>query len=153
VTRRRLIAVAGVGSLALLVAAWVFQAAGYAPCKMCVWQRWPHAAAAVIAGVGVVIPLAPVALLGALAAFTTSAIGVYHAGVEVGLWEGPSTCTSSEVGGLTTEELMDQIMTAPLVRCDEVAWQFMGISMAGWNALLSFGLVLVWLAAWRVSEV
>jgi disulfide bond formation protein DsbB len=151
VTRRRLIAAAGLGSLLLLLAAWGFQAAGYAPCKLCVWQRWPHAGAVVLATVGLLAPVAPVIAAGGLAAATTAAVGVYHAGVERGIWQGPSTCTAGDIGGLTPEQLMDQIMNAPLVRCDEVAWQLLGISMAGWNAILSVGLVLVWLSAWRVS--
>jgi membrane protein YqaA with SNARE-associated domain len=73
--RRRLILAAGLGSLALLLGAWVFQAMGYAPCKMCLWQRWPHGAAVAIAVVGYLYPVAAVALLGALAALTTSVIG------------------------------------------------------------------------------
>ena len=150
-TRRRLIAVAGLGSLLLLLGAWGFTAAGYAPCKMCLWQRWPHAAAVLLAGVGLILPVVPVIALGALSVLTTGAIGVYHAGVEHSLWEGPTSCTSGDISGLTTDQLLDQILEAPLVRCDEIAWQVLGISMAGWNAILSFALVLVWLAAWRVS--
>lgn len=151
-TRVRLIAAAGLGSLALLLGAWVFQAAGYAPCQMCVWQRWPHAAATLLAGVGVLVPATPVIAAGALAALSTSGLGAYHAGVERGLWQGPATCAGgADIGALTPEDLMQQIMEAPLVRCDEIAWQLAGISMAGWNAIASFGLALVWLAAWRVS--
>ncbi len=88
-------------------------------------------------------------LLGALAALTTAAIGVFHAGVEQKWWEGPSSCTSGDIGGLSTEDLMEQIMSAPLVRCDDIPWQMLGLSMAGWNAVLSGVLVLVWIAAWR----
>ena len=151
VTRRRLIAAAGAGSALLLLGAWAFQLAGYAPCTMCIWQRWPHAVAVLAAASGVFLPVAAVIAVGAAAAATTGAIGLYHAGVERGLWAGPSTCTSGGVSGLSPEQLMEQIMQAPLVRCDEIAWQLLGVSMAGWNAILSFALVAVWLAAWRVS--
>ncbi len=88
-------------------------------------------------------------LLGALSALTTAAIGVFHSGVEQKWWEGPSSCTSGDIGGLSTEDLMEQIMSAPLVRCDDIPWQMLGLSMAGWNAVLSGVLVLVWIAAWR----
>ena len=149
--RNRLVLIAAAGSVALLLGAWGFQyLGGLAPCKMCIWQRYPHAAAALIGAVAIAVPRVTVLpLLGALAAATTAGIGVYHAGVEQKWWEGPSSCTSSDIGGLSTTELMDQIMNAPLVRCDDIPWEMLGLSMAGWNAVLSAGLVLVWLAAWR----
>lgn len=149
--KRTLILLAAAGSLGLLLGAWAFQyIGGMAPCKMCIWQRYPHGAAIVIGALAFALPgVRVLPLLGAAAAATTSGIGIYHAGVERGLWEGPSSCTSGSISGLSAEELMEQIMAAPLVRCDEIPWEMFGLSMAGWNALLSAGLVLVWLAAWR----
>ena len=151
--RRSLIIAAGLGSLALLLAAWGFQAVGYAPCKMCIWQRWPHGAAVAFAGVGALVPVAAVALLGALAALTTAGVGVYHAGVEYGWWPGPASCSgaASSLPGLSGADLLSTEGSVDIVMCDEVVWSLLGVSMAGWNAILSFGLVLVWLAAWRVS--
>jgi disulfide bond formation protein DsbB len=139
------------GSAALLLGAWGFQyLGGLAPCKMCIWQRYPHAAAVVIGALALALPkLNPMPLIGALAAMITAGIGFVHAGVEQGWWEGPSTCTSGDIGGLSAEELMNQIMAAPLVRCDEIPWDMFGLSMAGWNAAISAVLVLLWLAAWR----
>lgn len=148
-TRKQLIMLAAGGSAAMLLGAWGFQALGYAPCKMCIWQRWPHGAAFLIGLAALIIPLAILPLLGALAAATTGAIGVYHAGVEQGWFEGPDTCTSNAIDGLSVDQLMDQIMAAPLVRCDDIAWQFLTLSMASWNAILSFVLVAIWLMAWR----
>ncbi|WP_171099290.1 disulfide bond formation protein B [Ruegeria sp. HKCCD7255] len=150
--RKTLIALATAGSAALLLGALGFQYLGsLAPCKMCIWQRFPHGAAILIGVLAFVFPgIRPLPLLGALAAATTAGIGIFHAGVEKGLWEGPSTCTSGSISGLSPEELLDQIMNAPVVRCDEIAWEMLGLSMAGWNALLSAGLVLLWLAAWRL---
>ncbi|UWR09017.1 disulfide bond formation protein B [Ruegeria sp. B32] len=149
--KRTLILLAAGGSAALLLAAWGFQyLGGMAPCKLCIWQRYPHGAAVLLGALAFALPgvrLLP--LLGAAAAAATSGIGVYHAGVERGLWEGPSSCTSGSISGLSAEELMEQIMAAPLVRCDDIPWEMFGLSMAGWNALLSAGLALVWLAAWR----
>ncbi len=150
-TKKTLILIAVCGSAALLLGAWGFQyIGGLAPCKMCIWQRYPHGAAVVLGVMALAFPgIRPLPLFGALAAATTAAIGYYHAGVEQGWWEGPSTCTSGPIGGLSAEELLDQIMSAPLVRCDDIPWELFGISMAGWNGLLSSGLVLIWIAAWR----
>ena len=141
------------GSAALLLGAWGFQhIGGLAPCKMCIWQRYPHVAAVVIGALALMLPkLNPLPLIGALAAMITTGIGFFHAGVEQGWWEGPSTCTSGDIGGLSAEELMNQIMAAPLVRCDEIPWDMFGLSMAGWNAAISAVLVLLWLAAWRAK--
>ena len=69
----------------------------------------------------------------------SGAIGVYHAGVELKIFEGFTTCTATATSGMSTEELLRQIVAAPLVRCDQVQWSFLGISMAGWNAILSLG--------------
>ena len=148
-TRKQLIMIASAGSLALLLGAWTFQFFGYPPCKLCYWQRYPHGAAVAIGIVALVLPFAVLALLGAIAAATTGVIGIYHTGIENNWWEGPTSCTSSPIGGLTPQQLMDQIMAAPLIRCDEVAWSLFGISMASWNALFSFALVAIWLAAFR----
>ncbi|WP_170358596.1 disulfide bond formation protein B [Ruegeria arenilitoris] len=149
--KNTLILIAAAGSAALLLGAWGFQyLGGLAPCKMCIWQRYPHGAAVLIGAMALALPRATLLpLLGALAALTTAAIGVFHAGVEQKWWEGPSSCTSGDIGGLSTEDLMEQIMSAPLVRCDDIPWQMLGLSMAGWNAVLSGVLVLVWIAAWR----
>jgi disulfide bond formation protein DsbB len=84
-----------------------------------------------------------------VAALATAAIGLYHTGVERAWWEGPTSCTAGDITGLTAAELMDQIMAAPLVRCDEVAWALAGLSMASWNALISLGLAVIWIAAAR----
>lgn len=151
-TRRNLlILIATLGSMALLLGAFAFQyLGGLPPCKLCIWQRYPHGVAILIGAVALALPRQSVLpLLGALAALSTAVIGIYHAGVERGLWEGPSSCTSSSIGGLSAEELLDQIMSAPLVRCDDIPWELFGVSMAGWNAALSFVLVLLWFAAWR----
>lgn len=148
-TRTRLILLAAGGSLALLAGAFVFQALGYAPCKLCIWQRWPHGIAIAIGGLALVTSLGWLPWFGALAALTTAGIGVFHAGVELRWWPGPDTCTSSGDLAGSAEDLLNQIMAAPLVRCDEVAWMFAGLSMAAWNAILSFALAALWIAAAR----
>ena len=123
---------------------------GLVPCEMCYWQRWPHAAAILLAGLAFTAPAASqrsrnLTLLAALAIAVSGAIGVYHAGVELGIFEGLTTCTAT--GAMTLED----IMQVPLVRCDQVQWSFLGISMAGWNAILSLGgaALIAWLASRR----
>lgn len=148
-TRSRLILIAAAGSAALLAGAFFFQMLGYAPCKLCLWQRWPHGAAVALGLVALVAAPRWLALAGALAAATTAALGLYHAGVEQGWWPGPDTCTTSGDLGGSAEDLLNQIMAAPLVRCDEIAWIFAGLSMAAWNAILSLALAGLWLAAAR----
>lgn len=145
---RLLIILASAGSAALLLGAFGFQYIGeMAPCKLCIWQRYPHGAAVVIGAVALAFPLLILPFLGALAALATAGIGAYHTGVERGWWEGPSTCTSGPIGNLSADELMQQIMSAPLVRCDDVPWEMLGLSMASWNAVASFVLALLWIAA------
>jgi len=116
---------------------------GLHPCEMCYWQRWPHAAAIVLAALAFTAPAASsrartLTLLAALAIAISGLIGVYHAGVEAKIFEGFTQCTASSQG-LTPEQLLQQITHAPLVRCDAVQFRFLGISMAGWNAILSLG--------------
>jgi disulfide bond formation protein DsbB len=146
--RNLLIILAAGGSAALLLGALGFQYIGeMAPCKMCYWQRYPHAAAVGIGVLALIIGGSALPWLGALAALVTAGIGVYHTGVERGFWEGPSTCTSGPINNLTPDQLMEQIMSAPLVRCDEVPWELFTLSMASWNAIASLGLAALWIAA------
>ena len=116
---------------------------GLHPCEMCYWQRWPHAAAILLAALAFTAPAESsrsraLTLVAALAIATSGAIGVYHAGVEAKIFEGFTQCTATGKG-LTGADLLKQITQAPLVRCDEVQFRFLGISMAGWNAILSLG--------------
>ena len=150
-TRNTLVLLAAGGSAALLLAAFAFQhLGGLAPCALCLWQRWPHAAAVVLGAAALGVPGALPPLFGAAAALATGGIGVYHTGVERGWWEGPAACAGGgDLSGLSVEELTAQIMSAPLVRCDEVAWQVLGLSMASWNAIAAFGLAALWLLAAR----
>ena len=146
----RMILLATLGSVAVLLGAYAFQhLGGMAPCKLCLWQRWPHAAAIIIGAVVLTTKTLQLAWLGAIASLTTAGIGIYHVGVEQGWWEGPTSCTSSGVSNLSAEDLLNQILAAPLVRCDDIAWQMAGISMAGWNAIASLVLAAIWIEAAR----
>lgn len=158
-TRTKLaLAAAAVTSGALLGGALAFQyIGGLPPCEMCHWQRWPHMAALVFAGVGGLALMRQqpglaraAAVLAGLALLVTAAIGLFHVGVEQDWWEGPTAC-SVIGGGQTAEDIFAAVMAAPVIRCDETPWSLFGISMAGYNALISFlmgGLVL-WLGTTR----
>ncbi len=143
--------IAGAGSAAILAGALGSQfIGGLAPCPLCIWQRWPHVAAVVIAVLTVTVLwryCRPLAVLGMLAMLIGAGLGLYHTGIERGWWPGPDTCTSPDITDLSADDLMARIMNAPLVRCDEVAWDLLGLSMASWNAAISLGLVALWLAS------
>jgi len=147
---RSLIALATFGSVAMLLGAFGFQYIGeLAPCKLCIWQRWPHAAAIAFGLLALTMGQRLWAILGASAALLTATFGIYHTGVERKWWEGPNSCTSGDITNLSTDQLMQQILTAPLIRCDEVPWEMFTLSMATWNALISFGIFLIWISALR----
>jgi disulfide bond formation protein DsbB len=129
--------------LALLGGALLSQyVGGLYPCEMCWWQRYPHGLAILLAGAALLSPLAAprtraLTLLAALAVAVSGLIGAFHAGVEYKWWEGITTCST---GGAMS---LDDIMAVPLIRCDQVQWTLFGISLAGFNALLSLGGALV----------
>ena len=147
-TRQNLIALAALGSFALLGGAFVFQVLGYAPCKMCLWQRWPHAAAIVIGILALLLTRFSKALatLGAAAAAITAGIGLFHTGVERDWWEGPTSCSGN--GAINTTDLLNTDIV-PVVMCDDVVWSLFGLSMASYNALISLVLVAIWIKAAR----
>ncbi|QIE53985.1 disulfide bond formation protein B [Pikeienuella piscinae] len=151
---RALPILAFLGPAAVLGAALFSQhVGGLLPCHMCIWQRWPHGVAMALALIAVLAGPGraggALLLLGAVSLVIGSGLGVFHAGVELGYWRGPSTCTGAPVADLSPAELVEQLMQAPLIRCDDIAWSFLGVSMAGWNAVLSAGLAALTFAAAR----
>ncbi|WP_298022242.1 disulfide bond formation protein B [uncultured Parasphingopyxis sp.] len=123
---------------------------GLYPCEMCHWQRWPHYAAVPLAALSILFARQMVVStlflsLAMMAIFTSGVIGVFHAGVEYGWWQGLTACTMSGSG--SGNSLAD-IMAAPLVSCDEPQWTLFGISLAGFNAIISIGtaIAITWLA-------
>lgn len=144
-TRNQLIVLAAGGSAALLAGAYIFQALGYLPCQMCWWQRYPHFAAIPIGAAALAVQGRLFPLLGAVAAATTGGLGVYHTGVERDWWEGPASCTGS--GGLGSDLL--SLEGPKLIMCDQVSWEFLMLSMPSWNAVFSFGVMVVWIMAAR----
>ncbi|HEY0596420.1 disulfide bond formation protein B [Sphingopyxis sp.] len=113
---------------------------GLHPCEMCYWQRWPHQAAILLAAFALLMRrndavMRTFTLLAAIAIAISGAIGIFHAGVEYGFWEGVTTCATGGGGPVS----LDAIMNAPLIRCDTAQWTLFGISLAGFNAIFSLG--------------
>jgi disulfide bond formation protein DsbB len=141
-TPRRAALIIFVVALATILGAWLFQYFGYAPCPLCLKQRWAYYGA---------IPLALVAFLladrnaaaakgilylVALIWIASMIFGIYHAGVEWKWWPGPDTCGGDISGGLPD-------LSGPVIRCDEAAIRILGLSLAGWNAVISLFLALL----------
>ena len=145
-TTKQLISLTSFASLALIIGAYYFEyIGGFSPCKLCFWQRYPHFLNILILPIFYLFQMRSLILIGMVSMLISTVLAFYHVGVEQKYWVGPNSCTNSSIEGLTTDQLLDQIMNAPLVRCDEIAWEFIGISMAGWNVLISFCLFLIWL--------
>ena len=144
-------------ALALLVPAALLGGAyfsqyygGLAPCEMCWWQRYPHMAAIALALIGILLAHTPGAsrfatALAAIAIGVSGAIGLFHAGVEYGWWEGLTACSTSAGGG-SAADMLNSIMAAPITRCDVAPWSLFGVSLAGYNGVISTGAAIVILA-------
>jgi len=132
---------------ATLGGAWIFQLSGYAPCELCLKQRIPYY-------IGI-----PLSFITSLAAFRrqrtlltpdfvalallfgfSTLFGLYHSGVEWGFWPGPSDCTGSLTQAGSVDDFLKQLQSVRVVRCDAVAIRILGLSLAGWNAVISAGL-------------
>jgi disulfide bond formation protein DsbB len=150
-SRTQLILMATFGSASLLIGAFAFQyIGGMYPCTLCVWQRWPHAAAVVIAILALATGWRALPYAGALAALTSAGIALFHTGVERLWWNGLASCSGNSIAGLSMEDLLNPAITiAAPIRCDVVAWEMFGLSMASWNGILSIILAMIWLAAAR----
>ena len=140
-----------VGPTALLAGALGFEyLGGLPPCEMCLWQRWALAAAIGLALLAWSARHSRVLLaLSALAVLADAGIAVFHVGVEQHWWQGITACAAPMVTG-TTADVIGAMMAQPLVRCDAIAWSLFGISMAGWNALIST--VIGGAALWRLKR-
>ena len=151
------LAVAAIAA-ATLAGAWFFQLVlDIQPCPLCLEQRYAYYLAVPL---GVVIAIAAakdaprvVVIAGlailALAAFANAGLGAYHSGVEWGFWKGPTECTGPVVNLGSAGNLLDRLDTVKAIRCDEVQWRFLGLSLAGYNVLIS--LLMAAIAAWGVA--
>lgn len=145
---RHLVTAAAAGSALLLIAALGFQyLGGLAPCQLCIWQRWPHAAAVAVGAAVLIFGVPKLAWAGALAATASAATAFYHAGVEYKWWKGLEACSATPLEMRSGTDLLDFSAAQPAVLCDEVVWSFLGLSMAAWNGILSLLLVGVWIVS------
>jgi disulfide bond formation protein DsbB len=139
--------------LALVGSAHITEYFGLVPCEMCWWQRYPHYAAVLVALASFFIRHRPTQMLfvlfaGALIA-VSGGIGVFHAGVEYHWWQGITACTA-QAHGATPMDMLTDAMRRPLIRCDVPQWTLFGISLAGFNAILSLtGAAVIFLLAAR----
>ncbi len=144
---------------ATLAGAWFFQLVlDIRPCPLCLEQRYAYylaiplgALTALAAGRGAprAVLLAGLVIL-AVAALGNAVLGTYHSGVEWGLWQGPTDCTGP-IGNLgSAGSLLERLDTVKVIRCDEVQWRFLGLSLAGYNVLIS--LLMAAIAAWGIKS-
>ena len=152
------LAIAAIAALTL-AGAWFFQLVlDIRPCPLCLEQRYAYylavplglvVALAAARDVSQAILLAGLAVL-ALAALGNAGLGSYHAGVEWGLWQGPTECTGP-IGNLgSAGDLLSRLDKVKIIRCDEVQWRFLGLSLAGYNVLIS--LLMAAIAAWGITR-
>jgi disulfide bond formation protein DsbB len=144
-----------IASAGTLLAALFFQyVIGLQPCVLCIWQRWPYVVVLVCAALALLVgsrsPLARAGLLAlaGVALLVGAGIAVFHVGVEQHWWTGTPGCGVTATAD-TLEELRAQVMAAPVVRCDVVPWSLFGISMAGYNVVISLALGALALVAAR----
>ena len=149
--------VVALGSAATIAAAWGFERAGYTPCELCLLERDPFYVGAALA-----LLTAGVARAGrrglarvlcsllALVFLASAGLAAYHAGVEWGIWAGPTGCSGAVTAAPTVGDFLKQLDSVKVVRCDAAALRILGLSLAGWNVLVS--LALAGVAGLGVSE-
>jgi disulfide bond formation protein DsbB len=154
-TIRKAALVIALAAAATVGGALVFQHVwGYQPCKLCLEQRNPYYLGIPLALVTALLPprWARIGLWCLALVFVVSAgMGAYHSGVEWGLWLGPSDCGGGPGAGTgNVGDLLGQLSNIRVVSCTEAAWRFLGLSLAGWNALISVALAaFAGFAAWK----
>ena len=150
--------VVAAGGAATILGALVFQyGLGLAPCPLCLEQRIPYYVAIPLAVVVAIAALraAPRVVvqaglgLIALAMLIGASLAVYHSGIEWKWWPGPQDCSGPLTPLGSGKGLLEQLQTVDIVRCDEAPWRFLGLSLAGWNVLISLALAAV--ALWGLS--
>ena len=130
-------------AFATIAGAWIFEAFGYLPCELCLKQRWAYYAGVPLAAITTLVAARneklarPLLWLLALLFFGSMIFGVYHSGVEWGFWPGPTTCTGAATTAGSMDDFMKQLQTTQVVQCDKVAIRILGLSLAGWNAVIS----------------
>jgi disulfide bond formation protein DsbB len=139
-----------------IAGAFIFEAMGYAPCELCLKERIPYYAAIPLAGLALLFSargsrrLLHAAFFGLGIIFAASAIaGAYHAGIEWGFWPGPKECSGPLDHARSVDDFLRQLQSVKVARCDAPALRILGLSLAGWNAVVSAGLAALAVAGAR----
>jgi disulfide bond formation protein DsbB len=138
-----------VAALTVLAAVWILQGLGYAPCELCLTERYAFYAGAPLAALTAffasrssnALARAGFVLI-ALIFLANVGLAVYHVGVEQHWWPGPTACTGSLTGPVDVNDLMKQLSATRVVNCDEVQFRILGLSLAGWDAVASAALAI-----------
>ena len=145
-TSKQTITLATLASIGLLLTALGFQyLGGLQPCELCIWQRWPHALVTIVFLGWLIKPNILWFFLGCFIMLVSGSIAGFHWGVENQWWEGLKGCSAPDFSGSEQPLTLDWSSAISIQSCDEVLWVFLGLSMAGWNMLISFCLALLWL--------
>jgi disulfide bond formation protein DsbB len=137
-------------SLATISGAWIFEYFGYLPCELCLKQRWAYYIGVPLACVLFIILHLQIAHLPRIGFvvlmllwIASSVFGIYHSGVEWQFWPGPTDCTGSLTKAPSINDFLQQLQSVKVVRCDAVAIRILGLSLAGWNAVLSLAMAII----------
>ena len=145
------VAFLSLGSLTIvLFAIGVGEVLDLQACKLCIYARWPHFLAFAVLPFYYIYAFRLFKIIlvsfGALTMLASFLISGYHSGVEAKIWKGPDTCSKTLIDTeISTDELLDKILSTPITRCDEVTWNFIYLSMANWNSIISLIFFIIWL--------
>lgn len=147
---------------ALLAGAYISEMYGLVACEMCWWQRYAHFAAIPFGLLALTLAVTGrpawsirgATVTAAMCVLASGLIGAFHAGVEYHWWNGITACTAQTPRGLSTADFLKSVMNQPFIRCDVAQWTMFGVSLAGWNAIISGvgSLIVIWMAAGRNSR-
>ena len=146
ITPARAATIIALVALATITGAWIFEAFGYLPCELCLKQRIAYYIGMPLAALTALVVIKSTSIARALflaCAFLwlgSALFGAYHAGIEWGFWPGPAACTGTGSSAGSMDDFMTQLQTTQVVQCDKVAIRMIGLSLAGWNAVISAGL-------------
>jgi len=120
---------------------------GILPCKICIWQRWPHIFNIFIALIIISSSSIPnyIMVLGLINMFLAFILALYHYGLEQNLWDNVFSCSGEiKFNGLSTEEILKNLNNTPIKTCEIEAWNFLNLSLTGWNMILTIFISLIW---------